>query len=166
MGLCGAKRALCGAFSREQYVDAEQSKPTGYIEVCLLPPPPSLSRLELISDLMATKTIHPCSVIDSGVASGEVPRGEKMLQSGTDPESHITEHTSYITEHTLYITEYTSYINEFAFVNEDTVNLRGIRQLWWGDPVLQKSRQSSCFPLYNPVIQKLAGEVIDLFFVY
>ena len=25
-------------------------------------------------------------------ASGEVPRGEKMLSSGTDPESHITEY--------------------------------------------------------------------------
>ena len=29
-------------------------------------------------------------VIDSG---GEVPRGEKMLYSGTDPESYITEYT-------------------------------------------------------------------------
>ena len=29
-------------------------------------------------------------VVDS---SGEVPRGEKMLYSGTDPESHITEYT-------------------------------------------------------------------------
>ena len=27
------------------------------------------------------------------VASGEVPRGEKMLSSGTDPESYITEYT-------------------------------------------------------------------------
>ena len=26
-------------------------------------------------------------------ASGEVPRGEKMLYSGTDPESYITEYT-------------------------------------------------------------------------
>ena len=29
---------------------------------------------------------------DSGVA-GQVPRGEKMLYSGTDPESYITEYT-------------------------------------------------------------------------
>ena len=27
------------------------------------------------------------------VASGEDPRGEKMLLSGTDPESYITEYT-------------------------------------------------------------------------
>jgi len=27
------------------------------------------------------------------VASGEVPRGEKMLYSGTDPEPYITEYT-------------------------------------------------------------------------
>jgi len=27
------------------------------------------------------------------VASGEVPRGERMLFSGTDPESHTTENT-------------------------------------------------------------------------
>ena len=27
------------------------------------------------------------------VVSGEVPRGEKILYSGTDPESYITEHT-------------------------------------------------------------------------
>ena len=26
------------------------------------------------------------------VGSGEVPRGEKMLKSGTDPESCVTEH--------------------------------------------------------------------------
>jgi len=30
-------------------------------------------------------------VIDSGL--GEVPRGEKMLYLGTDPESYITEYT-------------------------------------------------------------------------
>jgi len=27
------------------------------------------------------------------IDSGEVPRGEKMLYSGTDPESYITEYT-------------------------------------------------------------------------
>jgi len=32
-----------------------------------------------------------CVVIDAG--SGEVSRGEKMLYSGTDPESYITEYT-------------------------------------------------------------------------
>jgi len=32
-------------------------------------------------------------MIDSGLV-GEVPRGEKMLYSGTDPESYITEYTS------------------------------------------------------------------------
>ena len=29
----------------------------------------------------------------NGVGSGEVPRGEKMLFSGTDLESYITEYT-------------------------------------------------------------------------
>jgi hypothetical protein len=35
-------------------------------------------------------------MIDSGfvTASGEVSRGEKMLYSGTDPESYITEYLS------------------------------------------------------------------------
>ena len=29
----------------------------------------------------------------AAMISGEVPRGEKMLYSGTDPESYITKHT-------------------------------------------------------------------------
>ena len=31
----------------------------------------------------------PCTSL---VLHGEVPRGEKILESGTDPESYITEH--------------------------------------------------------------------------
>ena len=34
------------------------------------------------------KVRDSCLVLD-----GEDPRGEKMLYSGTNPESHITEHT-------------------------------------------------------------------------
>ena len=48
--------------------------------------------------------MHFFAMIDSGLvgrevffiyhmASGVVPRGEKMLYSGTDPESYITEYT-------------------------------------------------------------------------
>ena len=33
--------------------------------------------------------------------SGEVPRGEKMLYYGTDPESYITEHTLLYEENTF-----------------------------------------------------------------
>ena len=32
--------------------------------------------------------------VPSSLASGEVPRGDKMLFSGTDPESYITDYTS------------------------------------------------------------------------
>jgi hypothetical protein len=35
------------------------------------------------------------------VDSGEIPRGEKMLFSGTDPESKITEYTSVYEEYHL-----------------------------------------------------------------
>ena len=47
---------------------------------------------------------------DSGLI-GEVSRGEKMLHSGTDPESYITEYTLMLysgTDPESYITEYTS----------------------------------------------------------
>jgi len=32
-------------------------------------------------------------MIDSGLVGRKVPHGEKMLYSGTDPESYITEYT-------------------------------------------------------------------------
>ena len=35
----------------------------------------------------------PCGSVNSTNESGEVPRGEKMLYSGTDPESYITDYT-------------------------------------------------------------------------
>ena len=41
---------------------------------------------------MKIKSLMYLTVIDSGlgwlVGSGEIPRGERMLSSGTDPESH------------------------------------------------------------------------------
>ena len=35
----------------------------------------------------------PVHLLSWLINSGEVPRGEKMLYSGTDPESYITEYT-------------------------------------------------------------------------
>jgi len=46
--------------------------------------------------LNVTERLQKCfgTVVDSGLlGSGEVPRGEKMLYSGTDPESYIAEYT-------------------------------------------------------------------------
>jgi len=43
-------------------------------------------------------------MIDSGIfveASGEVPQGEKILYSGADPESYITEYTIIYKDKTL-----------------------------------------------------------------
>jgi len=38
--------------------------------------------------------VHPATNPETlSSDSGEVPRGEKMLYSGTDPESYITDHT-------------------------------------------------------------------------
>ena len=39
-------------------------------------------------------------------ASGEVPRGEKMLYSGTDPESYITEYTSVYENKRIHVHAY------------------------------------------------------------
>jgi len=36
---------------------------------------------------------HPTPILFHRLFSGEVPRGEKMLYSGTDPETYITEYT-------------------------------------------------------------------------
>ena len=38
-------------------------------------------------------TLHQVVLFERLRVSGEVPRGEKMLYSGTDPESFITEYT-------------------------------------------------------------------------
>ena len=42
---------------------------------------------------MKEKQIRAAVELSFVDASGEVPRGEKMLYSGTDPESYITEYT-------------------------------------------------------------------------
>jgi len=63
--------------------------------------PDSVARLDSASGATARVALLK-SLIDSGwlavrcflfIKSGEVPRGEKMLYSGTDPVSYITEYT-------------------------------------------------------------------------
>ena len=51
----------------------------------------------------------------------EVPRGEKMLYSGTDPESYITEYTSVYEENTQSIVQYTNEISESSAALGGTV---------------------------------------------
>jgi len=43
--------------------------------------------------LFSDDSLRVCWFLSSSHPPGKVPRGEKMLCSGTDPESYITEHT-------------------------------------------------------------------------
>jgi len=53
-------------------------------------------KYEPASEQLHISASRPTSPLDDTIAAvfaGEVSRGEKMLSSGTDPESYITEYT-------------------------------------------------------------------------
>ena len=54
---------------------------------------PFHSRRTLAQFEITSPDSEPGFTSRSSIESGEVPRGEKMLDSGTDPESYITEYT-------------------------------------------------------------------------
>jgi len=47
----------------------------------------------VLKKCMETLLVASCVELPFGKASVEVPRGEKMLHSGTDPESYIIKYT-------------------------------------------------------------------------
>ena len=56
-------------------------------------PPAEMARMPHASNVRITFGTHLPTRDRLREVSGEVPRGEKMLCSGTDPESYITEYT-------------------------------------------------------------------------
>jgi hypothetical protein len=74
-----------------------------------LPPLPGGMAYSQQGSTLSTLNTH-CRRVE---ALGEVPRGEKMLSSRTDPESYVTEYTRWTDPESL-MTEHTK--AEFSFV--------------------------------------------------